>query len=208
MSILKNIEKKTFNKIGLFFGSFNPIHMGHLIVANYIVEFSDLEEIWFVVSPQNPFKKGTLVVDAQDRFNMVKMAIKGYEKIKTTDIEFNLPRPSFTINTLNVLEKKYLNTSFCLVIGDDLVKDFPKWKDYKIILEKFPLYIYPRSRSKINLKKSILINNQIKQTYFLNAPLIEISSSFIRDSIKEKKNITSLIPSTVVSYIKEKKLYQ
>ena len=131
-------------KVGLFFGTFNPIHVGHLTIANYIAEFSDLEQVWFVVTPHSPFKKKNSLLDNNQRLEMVYRATKDYDKLKPSDIEFNLPQPNYTINTLVHLEEKFPNHEFSLIMGEDNLKSFHKWKNYQMILETHDIYVYPR----------------------------------------------------------------
>jgi len=189
-------------KTGLFFGSFNPIHIGHLAIANYMLEFSDLDEIWFVVSPQNPLKNKKTLLNEYDRFKMVELALDDNLKIKPVDIEFRLPKPSFTIDTLTYLSEKNPKHKFVLIAGTDNFHSFHKWKNYKEILNQYMLYIYPRPGYSLGEYEN---HKSIKQ---INAPLMEISSSFIRKSIKEGKDIRYFLPSKVYSYIQEMHFYK
>ena len=136
--------KKMNKKVGLFFGSFNPIHVGHLIIANHMAEFSDLEEVWLVVTPHNPHKKKKTLLDDVHRLAMVRIAIEDFPNLKASNIEFDLPQPNFTINTLVVLEEKYPTIDFCLIMGEDNLKSFHKWKNFELILDRHSIYIYPR----------------------------------------------------------------
>ncbi|GIV27732.1 MAG: putative nicotinate-nucleotide adenylyltransferase [Bacteroidia bacterium] len=170
-------------KIGLFFGSFNPIHIGHLAIANYFAEFTDLNEIWFVVSPHNPLKEKKSLLAQHHRFYMVNLAIEDYPKFRSSDIEFHLPQPSYTIHTLAHLKEKYPHYHFALLLGQDNLSTFHKWKNFEVILEKYKLYIYPRPNS----TPSDFDNHP--NVVFTDAPQIEISSTFIRNAIKEKKDI-------------------
>ncbi|HET8886665.1 MAG TPA: nicotinate (nicotinamide) nucleotide adenylyltransferase [Salinimicrobium sp.] len=184
-------------KIGLFFGTFNPIHIGHMIIANHFVEFSDLEEVWLVVTPQSPFKQKSNLLDNYQRLEMVHLACKDFLKLKPSDIEFNLTQPNYTIHTLVNLEEKYPKYEFSLIMGEDNLKNFHKWKNYEAILERFDLYVYPRISGKA-------IENPLGETgkiHVVDAPIIEISSTFIRNSIKEGKNIQPLLPAEVWKYI-------
>ena len=131
-------------KVGLFFGSFNPIHVGHLIIANHMAEFSDLEEVWMVVTPHNPHKKKKTLLDDVHRLAMVRIAIEDFPNLKASNIEFDLPKPNFTVNTLVVLEEKYPTVDFCLIMGEDNLKSFHKWKNFELILDRHSIYIYPR----------------------------------------------------------------
>jgi nicotinate-nucleotide adenylyltransferase len=189
-------------KIGLFFGSFNPIHIGHLAIANYMLEFSELEKIWFVVSPHNPLKKKeTLLPDIQ-RLRMVREAIGDFAKFKASDIEFKLPQPSYTINTLAYLEEKFPNDEFALIMGTDNLTTLDKWKNFDQILDRYKIYTYPRPGSdggKFASHKNVTITK---------APLMEISSTMIREAIKNKKDIRFLLPEAVQIYIKEMHFYE
>jgi nicotinate-nucleotide adenylyltransferase len=179
-------------KIGLLFGSFNPIHIGHLAVANYMAEFTDLQQIWLVVSPHNPLKEKKSLADEKKRLMQVKKVIGKSRKVKVSDVEFLLPQPSYTINTLEVLNKKYPQHKFVLIMGLDNLVSFHKWKDYKKILKMMELYVYPR---KVPLNKGgnrVLLNHP--NITFFNAPLMNISSTFIREQMKKGKDVRYLIP--------------
>lgn len=201
-------------KIALYFGSFNPIHIGHLIIANMIKEYSSMNEIWFVVSPQNPFKeKKTLLADNQ-RLEMVYLAIKNYPHFRTCDIEFNLPKPSYTIDTLAVLREKYPDNSFTLIMGEDNLVTFHKWKNYKQIIKNYSIIVYPRIiQKKINEKECKTEFKEKFEEYLefdvkkIDAPIIEISSTKIREMIHEKKNIRPLVPPEVFEYLEFSSLY-
>lgn len=191
-------------KVGLFFGTFNPIHIGHLIIANYIVEFSDLDEVWFVITPQSPFKQKKSMLSNHHRLAMANIAVEEFSKLKTSDIEFKLPQPNYTINTLIHIEEKYPNHQFCLIMGEDNLKGFHKWKNYETILQNYELYVYPR------------ISDGTTENQFLNhpkvhsvaAPIVEISSTFIRKAIKNNKNISPMLPANVWKYIDEMNFYK
>lgn len=191
-------------KIGLFFGTFNPIHIGHLIVANHIVEFSDLDEVWFVITPQSPFKTKKSLLSEEHRYQMVYDALQEYPKLKVSKIEFKLPQPNYTINTLVHLEEKYgTRYQFSLVLGEDNLKNFHKWKNYDVILDHFSLYVYPRvPKEKIESP----LQNHPKITK-IKAPCMEISSTFIRKAYKEGKNIKPLLPPEVWKYIDKMNFY-
>lgn len=191
-------------KIGLYFGTFNPIHVGHLIIANHLVENSDLDQIWFVVTPLSPFKKKSNLLANHHRLEMVYMATENYDKLKPSDIEFGLPEPNFTVHTLANLEEKYPNYDFSLLMGEDNLKSFHKWKNYEAILENYNLYVYPRISEGI-------IEHQFKnhpKIHKVNAPIVEISSTMIRKSIQEQKNITPLLDSKVLKFIDEMNFYK
>ena len=184
-------------KIGLYFGTFNPIHLGHLTIANHMVEYSDLDEIWMVVTPHNPFKKKSSLLDNHHRLEMVFKATEGYPKIKPSDIEFKLPQPNYTVNTLAHLEERYPDKSFCLIMGEDNLKSLHKWKNYEVILENYQVYVYPRI-SIGNIPEQFKNHPKITP---VAAPIMEISSTFIRKAIKEQKNCKPLLNQNVWEYI-------
>ena len=191
-------------KVGLFFGTFNPIHIGHLAIANHIVEFSDLDQVWFVVTPQSPFKTKQSLLDNYQRLQMVFLAAEDYPKLKPSNIEFNLPQPNYTVNTLAHLYEKFPDHTFALIMGEDNLKSFHKWKNHEVILENHELYVYPRissEKSENELLKS-------KRVHLIDAPIMEISSTFIRNSIKEGKSIRPLLPEKVWQYLDEMNFYK
>lgn len=188
--------------IGLLFGSFNPVHVGHLILANYMKEIEELDEVWFMVSPLNPFKKSADLIDEQLRLQMVNIALEGQSEIKSCDIEFQMPIPSFTIDTLIKLKGIYQDYNFSLIMGTDNVIAIDKWKDGQQILDQFKVYIYPRVGYEV--KK----NNYHKNIKYTKAPIIEISSTYIRNSIAQGKKMTFFMPKGVAEFISQKKLYQ
>lgn len=188
-------------KTGLFFGSFNPIHIGHMAIANYIAEYTDLEQIWFVVSPHNPLKKKNTLLDDYARLEMVELAIKDDNRFRTCDIEFRMPKPSYTIDTLTYLKEKYPNHEFSLILGSDGLKTFHKWKNADLIIEKYSRYIYPR------LTESIEEIKKHKNIKLVKAPQIQISSTFIRQAIADKKDIRHFLPATVFNEIDKKGYY-
>jgi len=189
-------------KVGLYFGSFNPIHIGHLAIANYMLEYSDLDEIWLVISPQNPLKKKNSLLNEFDRYKMVELALEDTERIKPCDIEYRMPKPSYTIDTLTYLKERNPSYSFVLIAGTDNFKSFHKWKNYEEILDQYQLYIYPRPGSDLGDYKG---HRSIK---LINAPLMEISSSFIRDALKNNKDIPYFLPNKVYNYIEKMNLYK
>jgi nicotinate-nucleotide adenylyltransferase len=191
-------------KVGLFFGSFNPIHIGHLVIANHIVEYSDLDQVWFVVTPHSPFKKKSSLLDNYQRLEMVYRATKDYTKLKPSDIEFNLPQPNYTINTLVHLQEKYPEHEFGLIMGEDNLKSFHKWKNYELILENHHLYVYPR----ISDEKASTPFNGHKKIHSVNAPIMELSSTFIRKAIKAGKNVQPMLPQHVWEYLDEMNFYK
>ena len=191
-------------KIGLFFGSFNPIHIGHLVIANHMVEYSDLDQVWFVVTPHSPFKKKSSLLDNYQRLEMVYRATKDYTKLKPSDIEFNLPQPNYTINTLVHLQEKYPTHEFALIMGEDNLKSFHKWKNYELILENHHLYVYPR----ISTQKDTTQFDDHKKIHTIKAPIMELSSTFIRKAIKSGKNVQPMLPQHVWEYLDEMNFYK
>ncbi len=191
-------------KIGLFFGTFNPIHIGHLIIANYMVEFSDLDEVWFVITPLSPFKKKKSILPNHHRLAITNVAVENYSKLKASDIEFKLVEPNYTINTLIHIEEKFPDKQFCLIMGEDNLKGFHKWKNYEEILKNYDLYVYPRI-SEGSTDTQFNNHPKIKK---VAAPIVEISSTFIRKAIKEKKDISTMLPTNVWKYIDEMNFYK
>ncbi len=191
-------------KIGLFFGTFNPIHAGHLIIANHMAEFTELDEVWFVVTPHNPFKlKSSLLADYH-RYQMVLVATEDFPKLKPSNIEFDLPQPNYTINTLTYLYEKFPDHEFSLIMGEDNLKSFHKWKNHEVILKRHHLFIYPR----VNENQEISKFHSHPKVHFTNAPIVEISSTFIRKAIKNKNNISALLPFKVWKYLDEMNFYK
>ena len=191
-------------KVGLYFGTFNPIHVGHLIIANHLAENSDLDQIWLVVTPQSPFKKKQSLLDNYQRLEMVYRATKDYTNLYPSDIEFNLPQPNYTINTLAYLQEKYHDKTFSLIMGEDNLKSFHKWKNYQLILENHDIYVYPRiSEGKIETQ----FDNH-KKIHHLQAPIIQLSSTFIRKAIKAGQNIRPMLPEHVWEYVDEMNFYK
>ena len=191
-------------KIGLFFGTFNPIHVGHLIIANHMAEFTDLEEVWFVVTPHNPFKvKNSLLAD-HHRFRLVSETTDDYDKLKPSNIEFGLPQPSYTINTLVHLAEKHPEHHFNLIMGLDNLHTFPKWKNSEVILRDYEIYVYPRVSEKKDLPE--LLNHE--KVHLIDAPIVEISSTFIRKAVRDQKDIRALMPFKAWKYMDEMNFYK
>lgn len=189
-------------RIGLFFGSFNPVHNGHMIIAGYMSEFTDLDQVWFIVSPHNPLKlKHTLLQDYH-RLSLVQTAIGHNRKLKASDIEFKLPRPSYTINTLAYLFEQHPHHQFVLILGSDNLESFHKWKNYEQMLEQVELYVYPRKESEGG---ALSTHPKVKM---IKAPQMELSSSFIREAIKNKKDVRYMMPEKVSDYIDEMNFYK
>lgn len=190
-------------KIGLFFGSFNPIHIGHLVIADVMADQTDLEQVWFVVSPLNPFKSSSSLLHEFDRLKMVELAIEDNYKFKASDVEFNMPRPSYTADTLAYLSDKHPQHEFKLIIGEDNLVHFHKWKNHEAVLENFGLYVYPRPQ--VDKKKIKVAHENI---HYIDSPMLDISATFIRNSIRNEHSVQYLLPSAVVDYIRFKKFYQ
>ena len=189
-------------KVGLFFGSFNPIHVGHMVIANYMLEYTDLDRIWFVISPQNPLKDKKSLLDEKQRLHMVNLTIGDSNKYMASNIEFKLPKPSYTINTLAHLNEKYPQHEFVLIMGADNLKTFHKWKNYEEILNQYELYVYPRNyRDGGKLEK-------YPKVKLIPAPLMEISSTAIRQAIKEKKDVRYFMSIEAWQYLKSMHFYE
>jgi len=184
-------------KIGLYFGTFNPIHIGHLIIANHMAEHSNLDQIWMVVTPHNPLKQKSTLLDDYQRLHMVQLAADEYSKIKASDIEFKLQQPNYTVNTLAHLHDKYPSYEFALIMGEDNLNSLHKWKNYEVILQNHDIYVYPRVNSGA-LDEQFANHPKIHR---VGAPIIELSSTFIRESIKNKKNVIPMLPHKVWEYI-------
>jgi nicotinate-nucleotide adenylyltransferase len=187
-------------KIGLYFGSFNPIHTGHLIIANHIANNTELDEVWFVVSPQNPFKNTNSLLNEQHRLSLVKIAIEGEKKLKASNVEFKLPKPSYTADTLLYLSEKYPKHNFSIIIGSDSFQNIEKWKNYKYIINNYNIFIYQRP--------GFEIKNTSENINIVDAPLLEISSTQIRKNIKENKSIRYLVTDAVMEEIELKNYYK
>lgn len=190
--------------IGLYFGTFNPIHVGHLTIANHIVEHSPLDEVWLVVTPQSPFKKKSSLLDNHQRLEMVYRATKDYDKLRPSDIEFGLKQPNYTIDTLTYLYEKFPEHTFALLMGEDNLKSFHKWKNYELILEDHDIYVYPRISSG-NIIQSFTKHPRIHK---IDAPIMELSSTFIRSEIKAGRNIRPMLPEHVWEYVDEMNFYK
>lgn len=189
-------------KVGLFFGSFNPIHQGHLIIANYMVHYTDLDEVWLVVSPHNPLKKKSTLAHMYDRLEMVNLALDDSECLKASTIEFDLPQPSYTIDTLTFLKERYPKVSFSLIMGSDNLVNLHKWKNYELILRDYQLSVYPRLG---------FVGHPLEQhpsVTVTDTPLMELSSTFIRQAIQSKKSVKYFLPDSVVKFIESKGLYE
>jgi nicotinate-nucleotide adenylyltransferase len=187
-------------QVGLFFGSFNPVHIGHLIIASHISNFSSLDQIWFVVSPQNPFKEDADLLEAEKRKNLIDLAIQGENKLRTTDVEFSLSRPSYTINTLEHLKTIYPDFYFTLIIGSDSFQNINAWKDSKKLINNYNILIYTRPGYQTDAT--------FESINIIQAPLLDISSTQIREMIKTGKSIKFLVPDVVKNEIEKKGYYK
>jgi nicotinate-nucleotide adenylyltransferase len=195
-------------KIGLYFGSFNPIHIGHIAIAGYMIEFAGLSQVWFVVSPHNPLKKKETLLADHQRLYMTQLAIGDNYKLKASDIEFRLAVPSYTIDTLTFLKEKYPKNKFCLVMGEDNLYTLHKWKNVEELINKYPIYYYPRPGT---VKPSSTILDHILSTaeiHRADAPRMDISGTFIRNGIKHGKDLSYFLPPAVSKYIKEMHFYE
>ncbi len=194
-------------KVGLFFGSFNPIHIGHLIIANIMAETTDLDKVWFVVTPHNPLKPSKSLLHDFDRYDMVRAAVYEHYKLQVSDVEFHLPKPNYTIHTLVHLTEKHPDKQFKVIIGEDNLDSFTKWKNYERILEDYGLYVYPR----LQVPGSPVTNPELKRhpnVRMVEAPLMDISATFIRNCIKKGQSVRYLVPDSVEAIIRDKKFYQ
>lgn len=189
-------------KTGLFFGSFNPIHIGHLIIAGYMAGFTDLDEVWLVVSPQNPLKARKGMANMYDRLEMARLATSNADYIKVSDIEFSLPQPSYTIDTLAYLHEKYPDRKFILIMGADNLVSFKKWKNYEVLLKNYSIYVYPRPGADIAEWEN---HPSITLT---ETPQMELSSTFIRKALSDKKSIQFLVPDNVIAFMDSKNMYR
>ena len=193
---------------GLLFGSFNPVHIGHMAIGNYITEFSQLKEVWFVVSPHNPLKVKDSLLGERDRFYMTQLAIGDDQRFRASDIEFTLPRPSYTIDTLAHLTEKYPSRRFTLIMGEDNLNTLHKWKNAEMLAKQFPIVVYPRlnpGRKSSKRLQDILAMASIQE---IDAPVMEISGTFIRSAIREGKDVSWFVPSPVWKYIREMHFYE
>ena len=183
-------------RVGLFFGSFNPVHNGHLIIANHILNESELDKIWFIVSPQNPFKQEHTLLNNYDRLHLINKATENDPRMKSSDAEFKLAKPSYTINTLSYLKEKYPTYQFVIIMGSDSFQNLNKWKDYEAIINRFQLFIYKRPGFEI-------VNNMNANIIAMDAPLLDISATYIRELVKQNKSIKYLVPENIEAEIEK-----
>jgi nicotinate-nucleotide adenylyltransferase len=195
-------------KTGLYFGSFNPVHIGHMAIAGYMTEFAGFDQVWFVVSPQNPLKKKETLLADHHRLYMTQLAIGDNERMKASDIEFKLPVPSYTIDTLTYLKEKYNKNEFRLVMGEDNLYTFHKWKNAMELAANYPLYVYPRPYSKKPVSHLLEQILKVADVHYIDAPLMEISGTFIRNGIKAGKDMSYFLPPAVWKYIVEMHFYE
>ena len=188
-------------KIGLYFGSFNPVHVAHLIIANHILNETDIEKVWFIVSPQNPFKTENSLLNEYHRLHLVKLATENDNRIKASDIEFTLPKPSYTVNTLAYLAEKHPEHEFCIIMGSDSFQNLPKWKNYGVIVKNYPIYVYLRPGYDIEDK----LNANV---HIVDAPLLQLSATQIRKYAKEGKSLRYLVPDKVLEEIERGGYYK
>jgi len=189
-------------KIGLLFGSFNPVHIGHLIIANYMANHTDLDKVWLVVSPQNPLKKYGDLINTYDRLEMARLATDNADNLEVSDVELKLPQPSYTIDTLTILKEKYPQHEFAIIMGSDNLVTLHKWKNYKLILRDYQIYVYPRP----GYENTDLATHP--SVHITMTPLMELSATFIRKAISEKKNVQFFVPDPVLKFIESKGLYR
>ena len=202
-------------KVGLFFGTFNPIHVGHLIIANHLATHTDLDQVWLIVTPQNPLKaKNTLLAD-HHRLMLTQIAIESNDLLRVSDIEFKLPTPNYTIDTLAYLKEKHPNHTFCLIIGEDYLRTFHKWKNHDQIIANYPMYVYPRvlTPQEITAKEPLVTTEKLielfpKAHFCIDAPLMKISSTYIRESIQQQKDVRYLLTPEVYKYVDEMNFYR
>jgi nicotinate-nucleotide adenylyltransferase len=187
--------------IGLYFGSFNPIHVGHLIIANHILNETEIERLWFVVSPQNPLKSETNLLNEYHRLHLVRLATEDDVRIKASDIEFNLPKPSYTVNTLAYLHEKYPEHKFSIIMGSDSFRNLPKWKNYEIIIKNYTIYVYLRQDHPVD-------QNAYPNVKVLDAPLLQLSATHIRKLIAEGKSARYMVPDKVLEEMEKGRYYK
>jgi nicotinate-nucleotide adenylyltransferase len=189
-------------KTGLFFGSFNPVHIGHLVIANYMANYTALDEVWLVVSPHNPLKNKKGLSNMYDRLEMARLATENSVNLKVSNIEFSLPQPSYTIDTLTHLHEKYPEREFAIIMGADNLSSFKKWKNYEVILKNYEIYVYPRP----GVEVEEWINHP--SVIMTETPQMDISSTFIRKAIQQKKNVQYLVPDQVIAFMDGKNMYR
>ena len=190
-------------KVGLYFGSFNPIHHGHLVIANFILQQAHLDQVWFVVSPQNPLKRSTSLLNEYHRLHLVRLAVEGETQLKASDIEFKLPKPSYTVDTLAYLQEKYPREEFSIIMGSDSFQNLTKWKNYSWLLQHYPIYVYRRPEH-----EKLPLYPDARHIEILDAPLLPISSTDIRGKIKKGQSVRYLLPDAVLEEIEKSGYYR
>ena len=199
--------------IGLYFGTYNPIHVGHLVIANYMVDYTDLDQVWLVVSPQNPHKNKASLLSDYHRLAIVRIAVEGNDKLQASNIEFDLPKPSYTTTTLTYIQEKYPDYDFSLIMGEDNLRTLHKWKNYEEIISNHQIFVYPRAlteqerREQLNLQTENEFKDHENVT-LCDAPVMKVSSSFIRKAIKGKKDVQYLLTEPVFKYVTEMHFYE
>lgn len=189
-------------KTGLFFGSFNPIHVGHMAIANYMVEFTEIDQLWFVISPQNPLKKKKTLLDEYQRLELVNRAIGDDLRFRASKVEFNLPKPSYTIDTLAYLSEKYPTHQFFILMGSDSLETIQKWKNADVLVANYDIIVYPRPGFNPEIAK------KYPRVQIANAPLIELSSTFLRESIRAGKDVRHFLPHRSWDYLQQMNFYK
>ena len=188
-------------KIGLYFGSFNPIHIGHLIIASYVANHTEMQQVWFVVSPQNPLKPSSVLLNEYHRLHLVHLAVEDDLRLKASDVEFKLPRPSYTIDTLTYLQEKYPQHEFSVIMGSDSFQNLPRWKNFELLVKNYPIIVYKR-------KEFAITDTFGANVVLLEAPMLEISATEIRENIKSGKTIRYLVPEKVREEIEQNSYYK
>lgn len=202
-------------RIGLFFGTFNPIHVGHLVIANYFANLPELDQVWLVVTPQNPLKQKSSLLADHHRLALVEIAVENNDHLRASDIEFKMPQPNYTIDTLAYLKEKHPTHQFSLIIGEDNLRGFTKWKNYELIRDNYSMYVYPRLLTAQELEEigfenhhQALVNQYPKAHFCIDAPMMKISSTYIRQAIKNKQDVHYLLTDEVRKYVDEMNFYR
>jgi nicotinate-nucleotide adenylyltransferase len=190
-------------RVGLYFGSFNPIHHGHLVIANFILQHAHLDQVWFVVSPQNPLKRSATLLNEYHRLHLVRLAVERETQLKASDIEFKLPKPSYTVDTLAYLQEKYPKDEFSIIMGSDSFQNLPKWKNYQWLVRNYPIYVYRRPEH-----ENLPSYPGARQVEIVDAPLLPISSTDIRNKLKEGQSVRYLLPDSVLEEIEKSGYYR
>lgn len=200
-------------KVGLYFGTYNPIHVGHLVIANYMVDYTDLDQVWLVVTPQNPHKNKASLLSDYHRLAIVRIAVEGNNKLQASNIEFDLPKPSYTTTTLTYIQEKYPEHHFSLIMGEDNLRTLHKWKNHEEIINNHQIFVYPRALTEQERKDQLALKTENRfeshpNVTLCDAPVMKVSSSFIRKAIKEKKDVQYLLTEPVFKYVTEMHFYE